>query len=101
MIITALIRGWFQTLASEKPTPCGVPDSAALEIFLPKGSLWHPAGKKCPVAINCLSGMLWVTEAGDSRDHILELRDEFAASGVGDVAVQALQDSRFSVSLRR
>jgi len=101
MITIPLISQWFRTFASEKPTPCGVPESAPLEIFLPKGSLWHPAGKKCPVAINCLSGLLWVTEAGDSRDHILELRGQFAASGVGDVAVQALKDSRFSVSLRR
>ena len=39
--------------------------------------------------IRCLSGTLWVTQEGDSRDHLLSAGDEFVIETPGAVVVQA------------
>jgi hypothetical protein len=98
MIWNNAISRWIRVLSGRSALPCALPQSGPLEIFLPKGSVWRPAGSNRRVEIRCLQGTLWVTESGDGRDYILEIRQPFRASGSGMVAVQALRDSRFSVT---
>jgi hypothetical protein len=40
--------------------------------------------------IRCVSGTLWVTQEGDSRDHFLAAGEEFVIEAPGVVVVQAL-----------
>jgi hypothetical protein len=45
--------------------------------------------------IECLSGALWITQDGDSRDIVLAPGDSFSFDRVGDALISALDDSRF------
>lgn len=45
-----------------------------------------------------LSGMAWVTQEGDSRDHVLGPGGVFRAQRFGRVVVQALRHSRLLVT---
>ena len=45
--------------------------------------------------IECLSGSLWITQDGDSRDIVLAPGDSFSFDRAGDALISALDDSRF------
>ncbi len=45
--------------------------------------------------VECLSGALWITQDGDSRDIVLAPGDSFSFDRVGDALISALDDSRF------
>jgi hypothetical protein len=45
--------------------------------------------------VECLSGALWITQDGDSRDIILAPGDSFSFDRIGDALISALEDSRF------
>jgi hypothetical protein len=47
--------------------------------------------------VECLSGCLWLTEAADPRDTVLEAGDGFTIDRNGDTYLSALSDSRFVV----
>jgi len=47
------------------------------------------------VNVEVQNGKVWVTQEGDSSDHVLGAGDSFRTSGNGLVIVQALQDSAF------
>src|SRR5262245_21735962 len=49
-------------------------------------------------ALYGLSGMLWITQEGDSRDHLLVPGGAFRVQGGGRVVVQALKTSRLLVT---
>ena len=51
----------------------------------------RPFGHK----VECLSGSLWITQDGDSRDIVLAPGDSFAFDRAGDALISALDDSRF------
>ncbi len=61
---------------------------------LGKGSvrrLGHAGGRR----VECLSGVLWITQDGDRRDVILETGDAFVFDRRGDALLSALADSRY------
>ena len=43
--------------------------------------------------IVCTNGVLWVTQAGDPGDYLLEKGGKFVANGSGMVLVQALEEA--------
>ncbi|MGZ5206163.1 MAG: DUF2917 domain-containing protein [Caldimonas sp.] len=45
--------------------------------------------------VECLSGVLWITQDGDLRDIVLEPGEAFAFDQPGDAWISALADSRF------
>lgn len=47
------------------------------------------------VEVEVQNGKVWVTQEGDSLDHILGPGESFQTSGAGLVIVQALDDSTF------
>ena len=51
----------------------------------------RPVGRR----VECLTGTLWVTQDGDSRDIVLEPGDSFTFDHRGDALISALDDSRF------
>jgi len=50
-----------------------------------------PVGRR----VECLSGVLWVTQDGDRRDIILEAGDAFDFDRAKGVLISALQDSSY------
>jgi len=50
-----------------------------------------PLGRR----VECLSGVIWVTQDGDLRDIILEPGDGFAFDRSEGVLISALKDSRY------
>jgi hypothetical protein len=45
------------------------------------------------IAIHCISGCLWVTQEGDSDDHILQAGESIGFAGRGLVVTSALRPS--------
>lgn len=45
--------------------------------------------------VECLGGVLWVTQDGDHRDIVLETGEAFAFDRAGDALISALADSRY------
>lgn len=52
-------------------------------------------------ALYTLSGAVWVTREGDSRDHVLGPGGLFRVDGPGRVVIQALKNSRVIVTTPR
>lgn len=49
--------------------------------------------------IRCLEGVLWITQDGDVKDHILSAGEKFTADRKGKVVLQALKySSTFSLN---
>jgi len=51
--------------------------------------------------VECLSGVLWVTQDGDPRDVVLEAGDAFDFDRPGGSVVSALADSRLLLLARQ
>ncbi len=47
--------------------------------------------------VECLSGAVWLTQEGDSRDHVLAPGDARVIESSGRVAVQALRTARVRI----
>jgi hypothetical protein len=66
------------------------------EFDLPARALWS-LDPRPDIAVHCLSGQLWITQAGDGRDIILLAGESFTPAAKGRVVVQALSDARVVV----
>ncbi|MEX1301458.1 MAG: DUF2917 domain-containing protein [Desulfotignum sp.] len=69
----------------------GRPDAT---IDLTDGQCWRISGNCCQQAIVCHEGQVWITQAHDVKDYILEKGDAFMITMPGQVLVQALSFSR-------
>jgi hypothetical protein len=69
----------------------GRPDAA---IDLAAGQCWRISGDCCRQAVICHEGQVWITQAHDVKDYILEKGDAFMITMRGQVLVQALTFSR-------
>ncbi len=49
------------------------------------------------LSIACQVGCCWITQAGDSRDHILHSGDRFTVRGRGRILISALEPSRLQL----
>ena len=67
------------------------------DMQLQRKSLCRLRGRKHGPAVVCLEGAVWVTQAGDPRDHVLVAGDVFAVDRRGDVLLQALREARVQV----
>jgi uncharacterized protein YaiE (UPF0345 family) len=82
--------------------------SSALEIITPesfKGPSIDIGSKKAAriekaagKSLRCVSGALWVTEAGDPVDHVLEAGQSFTIGANANVVVSAFRDSRYALA---
>ena len=48
--------------------------------------------------LHCSSGLLWITQEGDSRDHIMYAGERMKIESSGRVVVSAAKDSSFSIA---
>lgn len=67
----------------------------SISLNLNKGALIDLQAPAHGLTIEVQSGNVWVTQAGDTIDHLLNVRESFFVNGPGLVVVQALQDSAF------
>lgn len=70
-----------------------------MEILLRNKEMLAIGGRRDGMRISCGDGGVWVTQQGDSRDHLLGPGQDFESCLAGDIVVTALASSR--VSLRR
>jgi len=69
------------------------------EMMLSKHKLWSIEGDRRGYVLSCVGGSLWITQAGDLKDYILEVGNNFWVTKPGTVVVQALDDSKLKYSL--
>ena len=68
------------------------------DMRLERKGLCRVRGRKHGPAVACLEGTVWITQAGDPRDHLLTAGEVFAVSRRGAVLVEAVRDARVQVS---
>jgi hypothetical protein len=68
-----------------------------ITLTLNKGALVDLRPPTHGVRIEVESGSVWVTQTGDTVDHLLHRSQNFVVERPGLVVVQALQDSAFRV----
>jgi len=69
----------------------------SITLTLNKGALVDLRPPTHGVRIEVQSGSIWVTQTGDTVDHLLHHSQDFVVDRPGLVVVQALQDSAFRV----
>jgi hypothetical protein len=75
----------------------GVTAPTSSEFNLPRGALWS-TGPRRDLAVHCIAGQLWITQAGDGRDTVLRTGETFTPASKGRVVIQALTDSRIQLA---
>jgi hypothetical protein len=68
------------------------------EVSLRQENLWRAEGDLRGEQITCTAGTLWVTQANDPKDYILNVGEIFWVTRPGTVLVQGLTDGQFSFS---
>jgi hypothetical protein len=71
-----------------------------VRLVLKKHQLLALRGIKSRVAIDCKDGVLWITNSGESRDHILVTSDRFSPKRKGSVLIEAMRDSHVDIEER-
>lgn len=69
---------------------------AAME--LRAGQFWRGDGDNCWRAILCRTGVVWITQNGDLRDHVIAAGEMFLVSQPGTVIAQALVAARIEIT---
>ena len=64
-----------------------------MDLQLTRGELLTLEPGRTGVRIRCRSGRLWVTQAGDPRDHLLGAGQELLLTRRGRVVITALAES--------
>ena len=67
------------------------------EFDLPDGGLWATT-PRTPLTIHCLTGQLWITQAGNTDDIVLLPGDTHTLAAKGRVVIQALTDARIALA---
>jgi hypothetical protein len=70
---------------------------SSVEIALPARATISLRPSKVGVELYCPEGRLWITQAGDARDYILESGDHHRIADGGLVVVQAMASSTLRV----
>ena len=68
------------------------------DMQLERKDLCRLEGRKHGPAVTCLEGAVWITQAGDPRDHILIAGEKFAVNRRRAVLVEAVRDARVRVT---
>jgi len=75
-----------------------VSDSDRLELSLLPRELFKMSGDKRGLQILCRRGKLWITQASDEKDHVLEAGERFVVSRPGVVLVQSIGEGLMQVA---
>lgn len=71
-----------------------------MELLLNKQELLNLGANLSGVEIVCLEGRCWLTQAGDSRDHVLRAGGTFAIASNGHLIVTAVDPCRLLLSAK-
>ncbi len=77
-----------------------VPQSNKIQLVLKRHQLISLRGVKPQTAVNCNHGVLWITNSGDPRDHILGAGRGFSPKRRGHVLIEAMRDSTVDIEER-
>ena len=67
-------------------------------VRLDSNQVWTRRVKRgSDLRVTCLSGLVWMTREGDSRDHFLRVEDTLTSREPGLVCVQAIAPSQLHV----
>ncbi len=75
-----------------------VSDSDRVELSLFPRELFKTSGDKRGLQILCRRGKLWITQANDENDHVLEAGERFVVSRPGLVVVQSFGEGSMRVA---
>ena len=70
-----------------------------MKIALKKQELLGLDGDARGICIRCEAGRLWITQAGDSRDHLLAVGDSFTVASRGRVVIVALEGASLEMAV--
>lgn len=76
-------------------------NSPVAGIHLPQDQIWRIEGEMTGMVIECLAGLLWITQQGDANDYVLSRSDLFRVTQPGVVLVQAVREARFTCRWER
>jgi hypothetical protein len=88
------LRGWFTPVTSVPPTQAVArsavrPDTSVRKLARSSlVSISNPKGQE----VWCVQGTLWITQDGDSKDHIVEAGNGFVADHSTPLTFYALSD---------
>jgi hypothetical protein len=85
--------GRIRALAEAVRQPGSSPVEAGDEIALRDGALWSLDRAAGAVRVRCVSGHVWLTQAGRAEDIVIGAGGTCVMSGTGKVVVQALEDA--------
>ena len=78
-----------------------IPQSSKIQLVLKRHELISLRGVKPQTAVNCRHGVLWVTNSGDPRDHIIVGAGRaFSPARTGNVVIEAMRDSTVDIEER-
>lgn len=69
-----------------------------MELLLNKREIIDLGPNLHGVNIVCREGRCWITQAGDSRDHILGIGDRFLVNSNGQLIITATEPCRFMLN---
>ena len=69
-----------------------------MELLLNKMELLDLGENLLGVSIVCREGQCWITQTGDSRDHILGVGDRFMVRSGGQLVITAMEPCRIMLS---
>lgn len=69
-----------------------------MQIRLRKEQILTVRGDCRGIRIQCEAGILWLTQAGDRRDHLLPARQAYVAHRPGRLVIEARRDALLTVS---
>ena len=69
-----------------------------MELLLNKRELLDLGENLHGVSIVCREGRCWITQAGDSRDHILGVGDRFVVNNSGQLIITATEPCRLMLN---
>jgi len=50
-----------------------------------------------PVAVECKTGIVWVTCSGDGNDHVLKVGSRYIPKTNGNIVIQSIGESRVDI----
>ena len=69
----------------------------SIELFLHPRQVLNLDSREHRTAIKCMNGVIWVTCAGEHKDHILQAGKSYIPRTNGSIVIQAIDESRVDI----
>ena len=68
------------------------------KVHMPRRALQRMTQVRRGAVLSCDAGVLWITQSGDHKDHILSSGYAMVVAKRGSVLIQAMRDAAFHVA---